>query len=161
MPENIIYDNANSTGHIPDQPEVKTELYDSGALRHMSPFIHCFSNYHSIPPHLIVAANKRTFYAIGTGDLRIDIPNGDSTNPIILCDTLHAPDMALTIVSIGCITSIGNTVTFKNKSCKIKNKSGKIISNIPSNSNGLYKVDHSHSAFAASTVEKVNMLTLH
>ena len=51
------------------QPQVETELYDSGASRHMSPFRHRFKNYRSIPPHAITAANKCTFYAIGTGDL--------------------------------------------------------------------------------------------
>ena len=51
------------------QPQVETERYDSGASRHMSPFRHRFKNYRSIPPHAITAANKRTFYAIGTGDL--------------------------------------------------------------------------------------------
>ena len=82
-------------------PEVEIELYDSGASRHMSPFIHRFTNYRSIPPRPITAANKRTFYAIGTGDLQIDVPNGQGTTPVTLRDTLHAPEMALTIVSIG------------------------------------------------------------
>ena len=159
--ENVTYDNAYSIGHTPHPPEVETELYDSGASRHMSPFIHRFSNYHSTPPRPIIAANKRTFYAIGTGDLRIDVPNGNSTTPVILRDTLHAPDMGLTIVSIGRITSTGNTVTFKDKTCEIKNKSGKTIGNIPSNTNGLYKVEHAHSTFSAIAVEKVDMHTLH
>ena len=101
------------------------------------------------------------FYAIGTGDLQINVPNGDTTTPILLHDTLHVPDMVLTIVSIGRITSTGNTVTFKEKSCEIKNKSGKTVSNVPCNSNGLYKVDHAHSASAISPVEQVDMYTLH
>jgi len=59
------------------------------------------------------------------------------------------PEMALTIVSISHIASIGNTVTFEDKSCKIKNKSGKVIGNIPASTNGLYKVEHSHMASSA------------
>ena len=52
---------------------------------------------------------------------------------------------------------------FERKVLQIKNKPGKIIRNIPANSNGLYKVDHTHShtASAASTVEHVDMYTLH
>ena len=88
-------------------PKVETELYDSGASRHMSPFRHRFKNYRSIPPHAITAANKRTFYAVGTGDLQVEVPNGNSTTPVLLRDTLHTPDMALTIISIGRITREG------------------------------------------------------
>jgi hypothetical protein len=86
--------------HSTQHPKVKIELYDSGASCHMSPFLHHFTNYCTIPPCPITAANKCTFYAIGTGNLQIDIPNGQTTTPIILCNTLHTPEMALTIVLI-------------------------------------------------------------
>ena len=36
----------------------ESELYDSGASRHMSPFQHRFTNLHSIPPRPITAANN-------------------------------------------------------------------------------------------------------
>jgi hypothetical protein len=102
-----------SAGHThTHQPNVEIELYDSGASRHMSPYAKRFINYRSIPPRLITAANKGTFYTIGTGDLRIDVPNGKGTTPVILHDTLHAPEMALTIVSIGRITDAGYEATF-------------------------------------------------
>jgi hypothetical protein len=48
---------------------VKTELYDSGASRHMSPYRHKFLNYTSIPPKSITAADKGTSQAIGQGDM--------------------------------------------------------------------------------------------
>ena len=143
------------------QPEVEVELYSSGASRHMSPFQQRFTNYRSIPPRGITAANKQVFYAVGTGDLQIDVPNENATTPVVLRDTLHVPEIAFTIVSIGRITSTGNTVTFENQSCKIKNKAGKIIGDIPTSSNGLYKVEHAHVASAASVVEQVDTHTLH
>jgi hypothetical protein len=80
------------------------ELYSSRALRHMSPFDEQFTNYKTILPHLITAADKRIFYAVGTGDLRIKVPNGESSTPIVLKDVLHAPDMGITIVSVSWIT---------------------------------------------------------
>ena len=141
--------------------EIKIKLYNSRASRYMSPFIHCFTNYHSIPPHPITAANKCIFYAIGTGDLQINVPNGQGTIPVTLCDTLHAPDMALTIVSIGWIINSGCLVSFKKKSCKIKNKSGKVISNIPASSNRLHKVKHSFVAASANAIKQVDIHTLH
>jgi hypothetical protein len=150
-----------TTAPITRQHEVEIELYDSGASRHMSPFHHWFKNYWTIPPHAITAANKRTFYAIGTGDLQVDVPNGDAITQVLLCDTLHAPEMALTIISIGRITSAGHSVTFESKSCKIKNPAGKVIGNIPASSNGLYKVEHSYFTANATPVERVDIHTLH
>jgi len=152
---------AYSVGPQIQLPEVEIELYDSGASRHMSPFLHRFTNYCSIPPRPITAANKHVFYAIGTGDLQIDVPNGQVTTPITLRDTLHAPDMALTIISIGRIVNSGCSVSFKKKSCKIKNKSGKTIGDIPASSNGLFKVKHSFAAASASAVKQVDIHTLH
>jgi hypothetical protein len=71
--------------------------------------------------------------------------------------------MALTIVSIGRIMNTGNDVLFKgkDKTCQITNPDGKIISIIPVNSSGLFKVEHTHSAYSAPAVEQVNIHTLH
>src|SRR5487761_336488 len=135
------------------------ELYDSGATRHMSPFRDRFSNYRVIPPRAITAADKRIFYAVGTGDLRIEVPNGESSTPIVLKDVLHAPDMGITIVSINRITKAGFTATFAQDFCQIRNKSGKVIGTIPATSNGLYKVER---VYAASVPEeRVDLATLH
>ena len=152
---------AYSTGPQVHLLEIEIELYDSGASRHMSPFIHRFSNYCSISPRPITATNKHIFYAIGTGDLQIDVPNRQSTTPVTLHDTLHTPDMALTIVSISQIVNSGCSVSFKKKSCKIKNKSGKVVGDIPASSNGLFKVEHSFMAASTNTVEQVNIHMLH
>lgn len=65
--------------------------------------------------------------------------------------------MALTIVSIGRIMSTGNSITFKDKSCKIENKTSKVIDIIPSSLNGLYKVKHACSASVTCAIEKVNV----
>lgn len=50
---------------------IQTELYDSGASRHMSPYRDHFENYTSIILKSITAADKCYFQAIGKGDLRI------------------------------------------------------------------------------------------
>jgi len=122
------------------QPEV--ELYGSGASFHISPYSHRFTNLRSIPPRRITTANSRVFYAIGTGDMKIDVPNGASSTPITLKDALYAPDVGLTVVSIGRITDAGYSVAFEGKSCRIKNRSGKLIGDVSANPNGLYKVEH-------------------
>ncbi len=140
-------------------PKPEVELYDSGASRHMSPFSHRFTNLRSIAPRPITAANNRVFYAIGTGDLKIDVPNGASATSITLKDALYAPDMGQTIISISRIASAGHSVLFEGKSCRIKNKDGKIVGDIPMSPNGLYKVEHSLTAAAAA--ESVDILTIH
>ena len=145
-----------------NQPRIEAELYDSGASRHMSPFGRRFLNYRPIPPRAITAANKKVFYAIGTGDLEIEVPlYGNCTTPVLLRDTLHAPDMAMTVVSIGRITSAGNSVTFDNQLCSIRNKSGNLIGRVPASSNGLFKVEHQHSILSANAGEPINIHTLH
>ena len=138
-----------------------SELYDSGASRHMSPYWEWFVTYHSIPPCAITTADKRIFYAIETGDLQIEVLNSSSTTAVLLKDAFHAPDMGVTIVSISQIAKAGYTVSFEGDSCKIKNRSGTIIGTIPATSNGLYKVDHAYIAAAAVMLEHADMLMLH
>jgi hypothetical protein len=138
---------------------VETELYDSGASRHMSPFRDRFVSYRTIPPRAITAADKRVFYAIGVGDLRVEVPNGKSSTSVLLRDALHAPDMGLTVVSISRITGAGHTVSFEGKSCKIRNKAGVLIGDIPASASGLYKVEHAYAA--VDSLEKVDLPTLH
>ena len=60
----------------------EVELYDSGAMHHISLFQHHFTNLWVIPPQPITAANKGVFYALGIGDLKINIPNGTEVSPI-------------------------------------------------------------------------------
>jgi hypothetical protein len=144
---------AAAAGSPSAQPErvhrTATELYDSGASRHMSPFRDRFLNYQAIEPRAIAAANKGVFYAVGTGDLRIEVPHGECSTPILLKDVFHAPEMGLTIVSIDRICKAGNSVTFKDGTCTIKNKANKVIGVIPASANGLYKVVHAYAAITA------------
>jgi gag-polypeptide of LTR copia-type len=128
----------------PTRTKSEAELYDSGASRHMSPYRHLFTNLRDIPPHPITVASNRVFYAIGVGDLKIEVPrgSGSSATCVTLKDTLYAPDMAFTVVSISRIAMAGCTINFEGKACKITNKRGKIVGEIPANANGLYWVSH-------------------
>ena len=125
----------------------------------MSPFSHRFMNLHPIPPHPITAANNQVFYAISSGDLKIDVPNGTSTTPMTLKGTLYAPDISMTVVSISHIAEAGYSVAFEGMNCKIKNQHGTIVGDIPASPNGLYKVEHT--LMAAAVAEQVDILTVH
>ena len=52
------------------------DLYDSGASRHMSGFCHRFMKFVKIAPKPITAADKRSFSAVGKGDIWVYLPNG-------------------------------------------------------------------------------------
>jgi GAG-pre-integrase domain len=138
---------------------VETELYDSGASRHMSPFWNKFITYQQISPRPIVAANNQVFYAVGTGDLKVQVPNRATSTPILLQDALHMPDMGLMVVSIGRIANAGYSVAFEGNACNIKNKKGTLIGKVPSTANGLYKVKQVY--VAVTEPEQVDLYTLH
>ena len=125
----------------------------------MSPFCKHFITYQSILLCTITTADKWTFYAIGTGDLQIEVPNGQSTTKVLLQDALHAPDMGVTIVSISWITNAGCTVSFEKDTCTIRNQHGVTIGIIPPSSNGLYKVECTY--VAAASAECIDLLMLH
>jgi hypothetical protein len=125
----------------------------------MSPLHDHFITYQEIPPCPITVADKRVFYAIGAGDVIIDVPNGESSTQIRLKDALHAPDMGATIVSISHIAKARFSVCFKGQSCKIKDLHDKVISIILASDNGLYKVDHIYSVIMA--LERVELATMH
>jgi gag-polypeptide of LTR copia-type len=110
-----------ATANVPWNVPINTELYDSGASTHMSPFREKFTMYQGIPPCVIITADKRIFHTTGIGDLRIEVPHRESSTSVILQEVLHAPDMAMTIVSISCITKLRNSVTFEKDLCTIKN----------------------------------------
>jgi len=128
-------------------------------LWHMSPLCDRFVAYQEIPPCPITVADKRVFYAIGAGDIVIDIPNGESSTPIRLKDVLHALDMGATIVLISRIAKAGFLICFEGQSCKIKDLHDKVIGVIPASDNGLYKVDRVYSAVMA--LEHVELATMH
>ena len=100
---------------------VTSEIYDSRATRHMTPYKEALVNYAVITPKPINAANQHTFYTIGQGDFPICVPNGKGFTSITLWDILHTPDIALTLVSIGLIDKARYTVTFKDGMCNIHN----------------------------------------
>jgi Pol polyprotein len=110
----------------------------------MSPFLHHFTNLHTIPSQSIVAANGSAFSATSMGDLKINVPNSSSSTTIMLKNILYTPNISLTIIAIGKIADAGYSIHFDSeaKICKIKNKSGKTIGKITKGANGLYWVDH-------------------
>jgi hypothetical protein len=94
------------------------------------------------------------------GDIQIQVPNGSETTTVLLKDTLHAPDLGLTVVSISRIVKAGYMVQFADSSCTIrKGGNGPIIGRIPAGANGLFKVEHA--LVADASAQSADILTLH
>jgi hypothetical protein len=143
--------------------EVQSELYDLGAMHHMSPFRKQFITYRPINARPITVANNKVFHAIGVGDLQIEVPNGATSNKVLLKDTLYMLDLCLTVVSIRRITKAGFTIQFADDVCHIKKgDDSHIIGRILASANGLFKVEHAFGADnSATTAEPVDILMLH
>jgi hypothetical protein len=113
--EGKFYDTSSalmdSAALILARSEVK--LYDPGAFCHMSPFSHCFTNLYEIPPCPITATNSQAFYATGTINLKINVPNDALSTPITLKDALYTSDMGLTVVFISNIAAASYSVVFR------------------------------------------------
>jgi hypothetical protein len=136
------------------------KLYDSGASQHMSPSRKRFITYQRIEPIPIKAANKGVFYAIGTGDLWVEVPDGKSSTSITLKDVLYAPNLSNTVISVNRISLAGYSVTFEDSKCIIKDKRrNMVIGVIPMSPNGLYKVEHAYAAIIAP--ERISLAMLH
>jgi len=138
---------------------VETELYDSGALWHMSLYRSHFENYKRIKGKSITAADKRLFQAIG---VCIQISNGKNMITILLKDVLYAPDLGLTLVSICCAVAMGYSLLLHGPFYRIFNPQKKLVGEIKAQ-NGLYQVDHPSepNAMVASTKEVVVVEELH
>jgi transposase InsO family protein len=138
----------------------EVDLYDSGATRHMSGFLHKFFNFVEIDPIPITAADKRTFQATGRGDMYVHVPNRDEINSrILLKDVLYAPMMGVTLVSISRIAGAGATVVFSGNLCTILNKDRKVIGVIKMKG-GLYRVFSPTSGNGAYSSQAMELLTI-
>ena len=127
----------------------------------MTPFRHHLINFTPITSCPITAADKRVFHTTGKGDMRVEVPNGNTTTTILLKGVLYAPDMGITIVSISHIASAGYAALFRANFCRIFNSKQQCVGHVPVTSNGLYHVDHGEVASSANTRQCLTLKQLH
>lgn len=128
----------------------RVEVYDSGASRHIFPYLESFVTYDKLnPPRPITAADGRSFSAIGEGSVRVKIPNSSGKTTVLLEKVLHAPDIAFALVSIRRADEAGYSAVFEKGECRfVHRNSGTVIRRVPL-LNGLYQVTHQDVAAAA------------
>ncbi|PIL29731.1 transcription factor [Ganoderma sinense ZZ0214-1] len=129
----------------------RVEIFDSGATRHISPYRDEFITYEELQPACpITAADGHTFMAVGEGQVRVSLPNGDSSTVVTLERVLHAPDITFSLVSIPQADKAGYSAIFENGKCRLFLRSSReTVGRIPL-VNGLYQVRHPD--VAAATV---------
>jgi hypothetical protein len=115
-------------------------ILDSGASRHFTPKHLKLLNYREIKPKPIWAADGWTFSALGKGDLKVELPNGDQKlTPITLKNVYYSPHMAFTLMSVSSIDNAGFSLLIKGRTCVVRSLKSNIIGHIPL-VRGLYHV---------------------
>ena len=145
---NLVHDGQISTPVV--------ELYDSGSTRHISLYKDQFVSLTSIPPKTFSAANKQSFYAIATGNLIVDVPNGCDVTKLRLTEVLYSPAVGYTLVSIGCLDQLGYSITFGDGTCTIHSPDDDVIGRIPKTHAGLYHVIHTGADDGANAAVKTD-----
>ena len=91
----------------------RTEIYNSGASSHMTGFKEDLKNFRPIPTKDVNATNGK-FQVVGMGDMEIKVPGPRKTMlKVVLEDVLYAPNMIVTLVSIGKMAEKGKTIIFQ------------------------------------------------
>ena len=104
---------------------------DSGASHHYSPDCEKFENYWPISGQDILTADGHALKAVGIGDIHIELLNGMGHTKALLKDTIHAPEMAFTLISISQLDNANCLVTLAKAMCTIKDAKGHIMATIP------------------------------
>ena len=136
------------------------EMYDSGALRHISPHKADFTSYTPLsPPLYINAANKHKFPAIGTGTLIVKVPANGGESDLVLNNMLYALSVCYTLVSIGTLDKVeGYTFRIGGGRLQIITLCGKPVGEVLCNPCHLYKVECSlKSAYAAKDMSVMEL----
>ena len=102
-------------------------IADSGASRHFSPDKSKFTNYCSLENHHIITTDGCTFRALGMGDVKIDLPNGASYSTVILKDSVYAPDLTFTLISILRLDLARCSASFRDGKCIISYPDGRTM----------------------------------
>ena len=126
----------------------------------MTPHQNLLKNYQNFPkPRTIRGADKGTFNALGIGNLKLMTRVEGKTIDIHLKDTLYAPKIAFTLISIGRCDDAGYHTEFAHQKCVIKSATGKVLLQAPK-LYGLYRMDNkmskhqSYQSFSAIEIHK-------
>ena len=148
----IVPADADSTPH--------TEIYDSGASRHISLYKDNFTSYAPLStPLYFNAANQHKFSAIGIGTLVIQTLNHGCESTLALLRALYMPAVTNTLMSLRALDKEGYQTHIGNGCLRITSSHGDSVADIPCNTCRLYKVIHILES--ANAAELVSAMELH
>ena len=133
---------------------------DSGASNQYCPDHDKFESYRPLAGCDITMANGHKLKAMGIGDVHIKLPNGSKPTCSMLKSTIHTPEMAFTLISIGCLDKVNCQVIFREGACTIHNLNSQTMAIVPHN-DGLYQFEHEGSDHANVTTEKMSISKAH
>src|SRR5258707_5258517 len=140
--------------------QIRIELYNSGATRHISPYRSDFISYMPLmPPVFLNTANQQQFPAIGCGTLAIQVPNRDRETELTLHGALHAPGISYTLVSLATLDEEGYHAHIGVGHLKLIFPQGENVGRIAQTSRRLYKVVHALDS--TNAIEPVSVMELH
>ena len=139
----------------------RTELYDSGTTRHISPYRNMFNNFVNIAPKSLNAANKQRFAAVGQGDLVIEVPNGIDVSKLQLTKVLFSPEVGYTLVSIGKLDKQGYKFLFGDGKMTMHDRDGETIGEVLKTEKGVYKVIHDGDDGSYAATEPITLMEFH
>jgi len=121
-------------------PSLRARVYvDSLVNRHYCSDRLKFRNYRPIKGTDITTVDGRQLKAVGIGDVYIQLPNGSGHTKSLLRNTIHAPYMAFTLISVSKPDEAKCSVSFDKGICTIKNPTRVMMVKIP-RADGLYQI---------------------
>ena len=145
---------------IDEDNRLRTELYDSGATRHISLYKSDFISYSPLaPPIFLNTANQQRFPAVGRGTLVVRVPNEGTESELTLHGALHAPAVSYTLVSIAALDEEGYHTHIGAGHMELMSPQGERVGRIPRTPGRLYKVVHALDS--ANAVETISVMELH
>jgi hypothetical protein len=134
-------------------------LYDSSAMRHLSPYHEDFITYRALEPLLYLnAANKQQFPAIGMGSMMIYVLLRAVSSEITLENVLYTPAVGYTLTSLGVLDSLGYHMSIDARELEITSLASSVVACVPRMMRGLYCISHEEGGYA---VEVISVMELH
>ena len=139
---------------------IHTELYDSGAMHHISPYKTDFISYMPLtPPVYLNAANQQRFPVIRCGTLVVHVLNREEETQLTLHAALHVPTISYTLVSLGALDEEGYHTHIGARHMELTSPQGERVGCIPCMQGCLYKMVHMLDS--ANTVEPILVMEWH